>query len=281
MNKPICKVVFISMSIMAFSGCGGQSPAATSASVPPTESAGETTAAESPEPADTPQTSDGGIVEDVAGRIVWLQSSNPYGHTGFKLESGGMVIYLDPVELTGLDSLPKADVILITHPHEDHFSVPTIAALTKEGTVVASIRQVGDSLDGVDFVPMAVGDTADVVGLEVTAVAAYNSYHPKDQGWLGFVFSVEGVRIYCTGDTDWIPEMESIIGIDIAVVNLRSPYSLSGRDAVRVAETIKPKIVIPVHWMPDDDTYGDLAELEYLRENIPAGVRLMVLEPMP
>jgi L-ascorbate metabolism protein UlaG (beta-lactamase superfamily) len=220
-------------------------------------------------------------LQQVAGQIVWLRSTNPYGHTGIKLESEGKVIYVDPVDLVGLDNLPKADWILITHDHGDHFSIKTIAALSKPGTVAVSIKQVQYSLSSVKFFALAPGETVDAGGLQVRGVPAYNDSHPKELGYLGFIFTIQGVRIYCSGDTGLTPEMQALRGIDIAVMNVRNPYSLTGQDVVEFARAVKPKIIIPIHWMPDDKTYGDQAEIDYLRQNIPDTTVLMELELTP
>jgi L-ascorbate metabolism protein UlaG (beta-lactamase superfamily) len=281
--KKLQKASLAGLILLALSACGGRDSTPTFAPVPPTEDAVNAQAPppETAAPSPTSRESDMGTAEEVAGRITWLHSSNMYGNTGIKLETGGKVIYLDPAELKGVENLPKADVILVTHPHVDHFSVQTIAALTKEGTIVVSIQQVGYLLSGVEFTSMAPGETADAGGLELRAVAAYNHDHPKELGYLGFVFSVEGVRIYCSGDTGLIPEMGSLSGIDIAVLNIRKTYSLSGKDAVAFAGMVSPKIVIPIHWMPDDVSFGDLAEMDYLRSHMPDGTKLLELELTP
>ena len=69
--------------------------------------------------------------------------------------------------------------------------------------------------------------------------------------------------------------------IDIAVLNVRKPYCLSGKDVVDFAETVEPSVIIPIHWMPEDDTYSDGEEIEHIRQNIPGATRLVVLEPEP
>jgi L-ascorbate metabolism protein UlaG (beta-lactamase superfamily) len=270
-----CMVLFL-LPLSACAGSQNQPPTA-SVSVLPTDLSTETAVASS----QTPAPMDPDIIQQVADQIVWLRSTNLYGHTGIKVESEGKVIYLDPVDLVGLENLPKADWILITHDHGDHFSIKTIAVLSKPETVAVSIQQVQYSLSSVEFFALTPGETVEAGGLQVQGVPAYNDSHPKELGYLGFIFTVQGVRIYCSGDTGMVPELESLSGIDIAVLNIRKPYTFSGEEAVRFARTIKPKILIPIHWMPEDETYGDQAEIDYLRQNIPDTTVLMELELMP
>ncbi len=263
--KYLRNILGAGLTILIPSACGGRSETAASTAA---SASGQVPPAETAVLAKTPASSDTETIEAVAGRIAWLRSTNIYGNPGIKIETGGQVIYLDPVDLVGIKDLPKADVILVTHPHQDHFSVETIAALTKEGTIVVSTKEIGYSLSGVEFLALAPGETVEAGGLEVRSIPAYNEDHPVEFGYLGFIFSIEGVRIHCSGDTGFTPEMESLSGIDIAVLNVRELYSLSGEDTVKFAQTVKPKIIIPVHWMPDDVTFGDQAEMEYIRKNI-------------
>jgi L-ascorbate metabolism protein UlaG (beta-lactamase superfamily) len=259
----------------ALTGCAKAPSAqpAASAGVPPT--------ATLESPPQTPKPADEKTVEQVADQIAWLRSTNTYGHTAIKLETEGKVVYLDPVDLVGLDALPKADLILITHDHADHLSVKTVTALSKADTVAVSIPAIQYSLSGLKFFALAPGETVDADGWRVQGVPAYNDSHPKELGYLGFLFAVRGVRIYCSGDTGLTPEMESLTGIDIAVLNVRKPYSLSGADVVAFAETVKPKIIIPIHWIPGDKAFGDEAEIEYIRQNMPAATAFRILELTP
>ncbi|MGB7537471.1 MAG: MBL fold metallo-hydrolase, partial [Anaerolineales bacterium] len=220
-------------------------------------------------------------IRQVAGQIVWLRSTNQYGHTGIKLESEGKVIYLDPVDLVGLENLPKADWILITHDHGDHFSIKTIAALSTAETVAVSIKKLQYTLSSLRFFPLAPGETTDAGGLQVQGVPSYNDSHPKELGYLGFIFTLQGVRIYCSGDSGMAPELESLSGIDIAVLNMSKPYTFSGEEAVQFARTVKPKILIPIHWIPEDETHGGQAEIDYLRDNMPDTTQLMELVLTP
>jgi L-ascorbate metabolism protein UlaG (beta-lactamase superfamily) len=114
--------------------------------------------------------------------------------------------------------------------------------------------------------------------LEIEGIPADNASHTKDSGHLGFAFSIDGVRVYCSGDTSLNPELKTLSNIDIAVVNVRNPYCLSGKEVVEFAEIVKPHTIIPIHWMPGDDAFRDAQEIEYIRQNIPDTTSFLVLD---
>jgi L-ascorbate metabolism protein UlaG (beta-lactamase superfamily) len=209
--------------------------------------------------------------------ITWLRSTNQYGHTAVMIQADDRVIYLDPVDLVSIEDLPKAHIILVTHDHGDHFSPDTIATLSAESTVIISNESITRKFTAQDTYTLSPGEKASVNGLEIEAIPAYNSTHAKSLGYLGFVLSVDGNRIYCSGDTGLNPEMEQLAGIDIAILNVRTPYALSGEQVVAFAETVEPKVIIPIHWMPDDDTFADSAEIETIKSSIPDTTLFTVL----
>jgi L-ascorbate metabolism protein UlaG (beta-lactamase superfamily) len=209
--------------------------------------------------------------------ITWLRSTNPYGHTSVMIQAQ-QVIYLDPVDLLSIAELPKADIILVTHDHPDHFSPQTIAALATESTKIVSIDPIASTFEEQHTYKLSPGDKVNLDGFEVEGIPAHNPSHAESMGHLGFVFSIDGVRIYCSGDTGLNPEMEALADIDVAILNVRVPYALSGADVVAFAAAAKPQAIIPIHWMPDDDSYQDAREIEYIKNNIPDTTLLSILE---
>jgi L-ascorbate metabolism protein UlaG (beta-lactamase superfamily) len=196
---------------------------------------------------------------DLLSRIKWL------GHDGFEIVTDGPVLMIDPFQV---NSDRKADVILITHPHYDHCSVDDIARLATPSTVIVTEAESAAMLVtaklGGDVRVVKPGDCLTVAGIPIEAVAAYNidkSFHPKEKNWLGFVVTVEGVRIYHAGDTDMIPEMDHL-AVDIALLPVSGTYVMTADEAVAAARRIKPKTAIPMHY---DSIVGTHADAERFR----------------
>jgi L-ascorbate metabolism protein UlaG (beta-lactamase superfamily) len=166
-----------------------------------------------------------------------------YGQSSLRIELGGKLIWIDPV---GVSATEKADIILLTHSHGDHFSKPDIQKLSGPGTIVLA------AFDGAGMTRIRPGDVQQFDALGIEAVPAYNVVktrnHPKSAQWCGFILSAEGVRIYDAGDTERIPEMKDIT-CDIAFLPLGQTYTMNSVDeAVQAALDVKAKIAIPFHY---------------------------------
>jgi L-ascorbate metabolism protein UlaG (beta-lactamase superfamily) len=177
--------------------------------------------------------------------INWL------GHDGFMIKFSNLIIYIDPFKLEG--SLPKADFIFITHSHFDHFSIEDLKIIIKKETkmfgpsdILSQTRQVGD----INFQIVSVGKSLDFNGIKVECVPAYNiskPFHPKNEGWMGYIFDFSGTKVYHTGDSDLIPEMKNI-KTNIFLVPISGKYVMELNEAVKACETVKPDLAIPMHW---------------------------------
>lgn len=181
--------------------------------------------------------------------INWL------GHASFVIKAGKL-IYIDPYQISG----EKADVILITHPHYDHCSLEDMQKVVKEGTIVicpADCQSKITRLEGVDMQIIEAGQTADLDGIKVGAVPAYNldkNFHSKSEGWLGYVIKLSRVIIYHAGDTDKIPEMERLTGYGkegnefVALLPVGGTYTMDAEQAAEAAAVIKPTLAVPMHY---------------------------------
>ncbi len=175
----------------------------------------------------------------VVKNIHWL------GHDTFKI-TGDKVIYTDPFKIKKAD---RADIILITHEHRDHCSPDDIAKLQGPNTVIVAPADCASKLKGTIKI-VKPGDTVDVAGIRIEVVPAYNTnkqFHTKERGWVGYIFTVSGERIYLAGDTDYIPEMASF-RVDIALLPVSGTYVMTADEAVQAALDIKPRLAIPMHY---------------------------------
>ncbi len=178
--------------------------------------------------------------------IVWL------GHDTFRI-SGEKVIYTDPYKLARGDT---ADIILITHDHFDHCVPDDVAKVSSADTAIVAPAECVAKLPGRKVTTVKPGDKVTVQGIAIEAVPAYNInkfrspgqvFHPRADGKVGFVFTVNGVRIYLAGDTDLIPEMKNIT-CDIALLPVSGTYVMTADEAAQAANAIKPKVAVPMHY---------------------------------
>ncbi len=182
-------------------------------------------------------------------------------HGTLALSYKGLSIHVDPVAGLGKPTdyateFSKADVILVTHEHGDHFDKEAIAALTGDKTELITNARCGEML-GYGTV-MANGDSAGLPnGIKLEAVPAYNytegrtMFHPKGRD-NGFILTIDGLRIYIAGDTEDIPEMAGIKGIDVAFLPVNQPYTMTVEQCVNAAKIIQPKVLIPYHFSQTD-----------------------------
>jgi len=178
-------------------------------------------------------------------KIHWL------GHDSFRIEADDLVIYIDPWQL---GRCPDADIILITHDHMDHCSPDDVAKIQRDDTVIVTTKESAKKLKGQIRV-VKPGDSLTVKGVPIETVPAYNltkfrspgePFHPKDAGHVGFILTLGGQRIYHTGDSDVIPEMESI-EVDIALLPVSGIYVMTAEEAAEAARIIQPQVAIPMH----------------------------------
>jgi L-ascorbate metabolism protein UlaG (beta-lactamase superfamily) len=208
--------------------------------------------------------------------IKWL------GHSGFLIQNG-KTIYIDPFRIS--DDLPEADIILITHSHYDHCSIEDIRKIARDGTVIictpdsqSKFRHIDLKLD---LRPIEIGGKIefDEGNMKVWAVPAYNinkTFHEKAEGWVGYILEAGEVLIYHAGDTDNIPEMKRIQGIDIALLPIGGTITMNAGEAANAALTIKPKLAVPMHWGSIVGNKND-AEI-FVRQCSAAGIEAKILE---
>lgn len=185
----------------------------------------------------------------------------PIRHATMVLQEGAHVVYVDPVGGAGaFEGLPRPTLVLITHIHGDHLSVDTLKAVVTPATRLVApssvIAQLPSAL-AARTTRLDANQQAKVAGLEVRTIPAYNvtperlRYHPKGRD-VGYVLRLGGLNIYISGDTEDIPEMRALKGIDVAFVCMNLPYTMTVDQAASAVRAFKPKRVYPYHYRGSD-----------------------------
>lgn len=183
-------------------------------------------------------------------KISWL------GHDSFKIKNGKTVI-IDPFKIRPTSD--KADILLISHEHFDHFSLDDIKKVVNENTTILTIPVVKKELSGLkvkEVKAVKPGDKLKLGDVSVEVVPAYNLnkfrepgkvFHPKEDGKAGFIIGINGVTVYHAGDTDAIPEMKGLKP-DVALLPVSGTYVMTPEEAAQAAKMVEPRLAIPMHY---------------------------------
>jgi L-ascorbate metabolism protein UlaG (beta-lactamase superfamily) len=183
--------------------------------------------------------------------IKWL------GHASFLIKTREKNIYIDPY--VG-DYSKKADTILITHSHRDHCDLEKISKIRQPDTVILTTETCAKGIPEKNVFTISPGMKKELNGVTIYAVEAYNTkrfrspgvpYHPKGTG-VGFIVESEGKKIYHAGDTDYLPSMNELECITLALLPIMGRAVMDVNEAVDAAIGIRPKMVMPMHWMDSD-----------------------------
>jgi L-ascorbate metabolism protein UlaG (beta-lactamase superfamily) len=192
---------------------------------------------------------------DIMEKIHWL------GHASFAVY-GSRTVCFDPYHISGSR---KADLILVSHTHSDHFSPEDIAKVAGEKTTLVISSDAKPDYPA-SVVRMRPGDSTKLMGLTIEAVRAYNltkPYHPKANNWLGYILTIDGMRIYHAGDTDFIPEMKGLAA-DVGFIPIGGTYTMESRQAAEAVNAMRLTRVIPMHWGVIVGTEKDAADFKKL-----------------
>jgi L-ascorbate metabolism protein UlaG (beta-lactamase superfamily) len=176
-------------------------------------------------------------------RVTWFKNS------AFRWRDGDRTIYVDPWGIT--DPTP-ADVVLITHAHFDHFVPEDIEKIRTERTILVAPRDVADELSG-DVLAVSPGDAVEAAGVRVQCVPAYNvqedrlDKHPQSNNWVGYLVELSAGVYYHAGDTDHVPELESIRA-SVAFLPVGGTFTMDPRQAAGLARAMSPGLAVPMHY---------------------------------
>lgn len=177
-----------------------------------------------------------------------LEGFTWFKQSAYRWEGDGRVVYIDPWEAEG----PPADLILITHAHADHYQPDEIERLRKDGTKLVAPHDVARELAG-DVTAVAPGDATEVAGVRIQAVPAYNiaeerlDKHPRSNHWVGYLLTLGGRTYYHAGDTDHVPELDSVRA-DVTFLPIGGTFTMEADEAGGLARAIGPQLAVPMHY---------------------------------
>ena len=203
-------------------------------------------------------------------QIIWLN------HAAFKIKTNsGVLIYLDPYQIKEDD---KADVIITSHTHGDHFSKSDIKKIWKDDTILIGPKSIEKTLEKFNGKALNIGEKFSYKDLEIELFPAYTikkSTHPKSNEWSGTIIKSEGKIVYHAGDTERIPEMKDLSNrnITVALLPCGGTYTMDFEEATDAAIDIKPQILVPMH------TWGaDLNKFKKIMNDKDPSIRVEILE---
>ncbi len=165
--------------------------------------------------------------------------------------AGETVIYFDPFRIT--ENRNDADIIFVTHEHFDHFSPEDIQKVRKADTIFVAPKSMETQMLNAgcsNLILLTPNETTTVRNIPVKTIPAYNllkPFHPKKNGWLGYLITVNGQRIYVSGDMDATKEAKSVV-CDIALIPIGGTYTMNYKESAEYINIIKPKTAIPTHY---------------------------------
>jgi len=209
-------------------------------------------------------------------KISWL------GHDGFKIKNA-KTVYIDPYVM---EAGEKADIILVSHEHFDHCSSGVIKKIVSSNTTIVTTALVKRQLSGTkakEIRAVKPGEKMLIDGVSIETVPAYNLnkfrspgevFHSRHEEMLGFIVTMNGVRIYHAGDTDSIPEMQGL-NADIACLPVSGTYVMTAEEAAEAAKRLKPKVAIPMHY---GSIVGDIRDAERFKKLATCQVEILSKE---
>ena len=189
-------------------------------------------------------------------------------------------IYIDPFKIDR--NYNDADIIFITHDHYDHYSEEDIDKVINENTVIVipeelltKVLKKGINKDAI--VTVEPDKKYMVQGIKFETVPAYNinkTFHPKENGWVGYVIEINGIKYYIAGDTD-ITEENKKVKCDVAFAPVGGTYTMDFKEAAQLVNEIQPKVAVPIHYGSVVGTTQDAEEFIKLLHTNVKGVILM------
>ena len=200
-------------------------------------------------------------------------------HSSIRI-SNNKVIYIDPFKID--KNYNDADIVFITHDHFDHYSEEDIDKVINENTTIIIPKELltkilGKGINKNAVITVESNKEYMVQGIKFETIPAYNTnktFHPKENDWVGYIITLDGIRYYIAGDTD-ITEENRKVKCDVAFVPVGGTYTMDFKEAAQLINEIQPKIAVPIHYGSVVGTKQDTTDfIKLLHPNI-KGIILM------
>ena len=200
-------------------------------------------------------------------------------HSSIRI-SNNKVIYIDPFKID--KNYNDADIVFITHDHYDHYSEEDIDKVINENTTIIIPEKLLTKLlrKGINknaIITVELNEKYMVQGIKFETIPSYNTnktFHPKENGWVGYIITLDDIRYYIAGDTD-ITEENRKVKCDVAFVPVGGTYTMGFKEAAQLINEIQPKIAVPIHYGSVVGTKQDATDfIKLLHPNI-KGIILM------
>ncbi len=238
----------LAFALLVFSGCGSES---------------------------SEEKTDAGQETETAKTEVDMNRISINTQSSIKIE-GSKTVYIDPFKRS--EKTRDADIIFITHEHYDHFDNKSIRRSAGKDTIIVCPKSMLDAVSALGVsekvTGMEPGDTKEIGGVKVEAVPAYNldkSFHPKENGWVGYIITLDGIRYYAAGDTDALDELAGI-ECDVAMVPIGGTYTMTAEEAAGLINKIKPEYAVPIHY---GSIVGSPEDADHFEANIDEGIKVV------
>ena len=201
-------------------------------------------------------------------------------HSSIKMKNKNIIIYIDPFKID--NDYNDADFIFITHDHYDHYSEEDINKVVNNDTIIVvpdglitKLMQIGINKDKIIVVEP--NKKYSVKGINFETVPAYNinkKFHPKENGWVGYLINLNNNVYYIAGDTDFTEENRKV-KCDVALVPVGGTYTMDYKEAATLINEIKPQIAVPIHYGSIVGTKQDAINFTQLLNKSIKGIILM------
>lgn len=194
-------------------------------------------------------------------------------HSSIRINKDNKIIYIDPFRIK--ENYKDADIVLITHSHYDHFSEEDIKKVIKQNTKILTAEETYKStvklgIKEENIVVVKPFNEYNVNDIKIETIPSYNvnkKFHEKDNGWVGYIINLNNEKYYIMGDTDYIEEHKKI-KCDVLFIPIGGTYTMNVEEAVECVNTIRPRIVVPIHYGEIVGKHEDANRFEKMINNV-------------